>query len=145
MFSQNLPNSAAFTAILKMKLPQCNAIGVRAPPKRYFEINNNWQRVKIHLSGFRFHVTFDVNKPWKFGHWVNHPLPVYKLQLRHFVVNNSVPLSWCVSMLKIYFSFVSCVWWFIKWVDISLSLSKCEESSRSVPARNNQTSSTCVK
>ena len=32
MFSQNLPNSAAFTAILKMKLPQCNAIGVRAPP-----------------------------------------------------------------------------------------------------------------
>ena len=41
MFSQNLPNSAAFTAILKMKLPHCNAIGVRAPPKRYFEINNN--------------------------------------------------------------------------------------------------------
>ena len=32
MFSQNLPNSAAFTAILKMKLPQCNAIGVRTPP-----------------------------------------------------------------------------------------------------------------
>ena len=31
MFSQNLPNSAAFTAILKMKLPQCNAIGVRTP------------------------------------------------------------------------------------------------------------------
>ena len=30
--SQHLPNSAAqaFTAILKMKLPQCNAIGVRA-------------------------------------------------------------------------------------------------------------------
>ena len=32
MFSQNLPNSAAFTAILEMKLPQCNAIGVRTPP-----------------------------------------------------------------------------------------------------------------
>ena len=32
MFSQNLPISAAFTAILKMKLPQCNAIGVRTPP-----------------------------------------------------------------------------------------------------------------
>ena len=32
MFSQNLPISAAFTAILKIKLPQCNAIGVRTPP-----------------------------------------------------------------------------------------------------------------
>ena len=32
MFSQNLPNSAALTAILKLKLPQCNAIGVRTPP-----------------------------------------------------------------------------------------------------------------
>ena len=32
MFSQNLPNSATFTAILKLKLPQCNAIGVRTPP-----------------------------------------------------------------------------------------------------------------
>ena len=30
MFSQSLPISAAF--ILKMKLPQCNAIGVRTPP-----------------------------------------------------------------------------------------------------------------
>ena len=32
MFRQNLPNSAAFTAILKLKLPQCNAIGVGTPP-----------------------------------------------------------------------------------------------------------------
>ena len=32
MFSQNLPNSAAFTAILKLKLPQCNAIGMSTPP-----------------------------------------------------------------------------------------------------------------
>ena len=32
MFSQNLPIFATFTAILKMKLPQCNAIGVRTPP-----------------------------------------------------------------------------------------------------------------
>ena len=32
MFSQNLLNSAAFTSILKMKLPQCNAIRVRTPP-----------------------------------------------------------------------------------------------------------------
>ena len=32
MFSQNLPNSAVFTAILKLKLSQCNAIGVRTPP-----------------------------------------------------------------------------------------------------------------
>ena len=30
MFSQNLPISSVFTALLKMKLPQCNAIGVRA-------------------------------------------------------------------------------------------------------------------
>ena len=32
MFSQNLPIFAAFTAILKTKLPQCNAIGVHTPP-----------------------------------------------------------------------------------------------------------------
>ena len=32
MFRQNLPNSATLTAILKMKLPQCNAIGLRTPP-----------------------------------------------------------------------------------------------------------------
>ena len=32
MFSQNLPISAAFIAILKMKLSQCKAIGVRTPP-----------------------------------------------------------------------------------------------------------------
>ena len=32
MFSQNLPISTAFIAILEMELPQCNAIGVRTPP-----------------------------------------------------------------------------------------------------------------
>ena len=39
MFSQNLPNSAAFTALLKMKLPQCNAIGVRTPPARHVTLD----------------------------------------------------------------------------------------------------------
>ena len=34
IISQNLPKSAAFTALLKMKLPQCNAIGVRTPPSQ---------------------------------------------------------------------------------------------------------------
>ena len=46
MFSQNLPNSAVFTALLKMKLPQCNAECAH----RLVEINNKRQRVKIHLS-----------------------------------------------------------------------------------------------
>ena len=32
MFTQNLPISLAFIVILKMELPQCNAIGVRTPP-----------------------------------------------------------------------------------------------------------------
>ena len=32
MFSQNLPISTAFIAILEMELPQCNVIGVRTPP-----------------------------------------------------------------------------------------------------------------
>ena len=32
MFIQNLPISTVFIAILKMELPQCNAIGVRTPP-----------------------------------------------------------------------------------------------------------------
>ena len=31
-FCQNLPISTAFIAILKMELPQCNAIGVRTTP-----------------------------------------------------------------------------------------------------------------
>ena len=38
MFRQNLPNSAAFTAILKMKLPQCDAIGVHTPPGLSHEV-----------------------------------------------------------------------------------------------------------
>ena len=32
MFSQNLPSSTTFIAILEMELPQCDAIGVRTPP-----------------------------------------------------------------------------------------------------------------
>ena len=32
MFSQNLPISTAFIAILKMEPPQCNAFEVRTPP-----------------------------------------------------------------------------------------------------------------
>ena len=32
MFSQNVPISNAFIAILEMELPQCSAIGVRTPP-----------------------------------------------------------------------------------------------------------------
>ena len=41
----------------------------------------------IHLFTW-CHVTLDVNKSRKFGHSVNHPLPVYELRLRHSVVNN---------------------------------------------------------
>lgn len=33
MFIQNLPISAAFTALLKITLPQCHTIGVRTPPE----------------------------------------------------------------------------------------------------------------
>ena len=40
MFSQNLPISAAFTAILKITLPQCNVIGVRTPPNRQSSMSN---------------------------------------------------------------------------------------------------------
>ena len=32
IFIQNLLISTVFIAILKMELPQCNAIGVRTPP-----------------------------------------------------------------------------------------------------------------
>ena len=55
MFSQSLPISAAFTAILKMKLPQCNAIGVRTPPGMLRLSVNNWTaqplRIWKHLRG----------------------------------------------------------------------------------------------
>ena len=79
----------------------------------------------IHCRGYRdhvwCHVTFDITKPRKFGHWVNHPLPSYELRLRHFVVNNfqcreEFPCSKLTSF------FLSYVWLFIKWVDISLPL-----------------------
>ena len=50
MFRQNLPNSAAFTAILKMKLPQCNAIGVRTPPG--WQHFSNWPEPCSHESIF---------------------------------------------------------------------------------------------
>ena len=42
MFGQSLPISASFTAILKMKLPQCNAIGVRTPPGPYLNVARYW-------------------------------------------------------------------------------------------------------
>ena len=42
MFGQNLPISTSFTAILKMKLPQCNAIGVRTPPGPYLNVARYW-------------------------------------------------------------------------------------------------------
>ena len=44
----------------------------------------------IHIFGVTFHVqcyiTFDVNKPRKFGHCLNYPRPEF--WLRHFVKNN---------------------------------------------------------
>ena len=54
--------------------------------------------------GFRFHVyyhvTFDVNKPRKFGHWVELAAHVSKLRLWKFFLIN-FPLSRSVSTLKI--------------------------------------------
>ena len=50
MFRQSLLNSAAFTAILKMKLPQCNAIGVRTPPGR--QHFSNWPEPCSHEGMF---------------------------------------------------------------------------------------------
>ena len=49
-----------------------------------------FSKQEIYLSDVRFHVkchmTFVVNKPRKFGHWVNYPRPVNGL--RHFIVDN---------------------------------------------------------
>ena len=55
MFRQSLSISAAFTAILKMKLPQYNAIGVRTPPDHQQTVIDLATRacylVTKHLSG----------------------------------------------------------------------------------------------
>ena len=60
--------------------------------------------LEIHLLGFRFHVqchvTFDVNKPRKFGYLVEIAAHVSKLRLWKFFLNNC-PLSKNVSSLKI--------------------------------------------
>ena len=60
MFSQNLPNSAALTAILKMKLPQCNAIGVRTPPD-YDQTTESERRQLSHITnGYEATLTSSV-------------------------------------------------------------------------------------
>ena len=48
-FSQNLPISVAFTAILKIKFPHCNAIGVHTPPGTVFPAKKGTKRHTMHL------------------------------------------------------------------------------------------------
>ena len=55
MFSQNLPNFAAFTAIFKVKLPQCYAIGVRTPP------GLSYPRTRISMSMAQLVILFTLN------------------------------------------------------------------------------------
>ena len=55
MFSQNLPNFAAFTAIFKVKLPQCYAIGVRTPP------GLSYPRTRISMSMALLVILFTLN------------------------------------------------------------------------------------
>ena len=47
MFRQNLRNSAALVAILKMKLPQCNVIGLRTRPAL-----NAWLHCFLNMRNF---------------------------------------------------------------------------------------------
>ena len=47
MFRQNLRNSAALVAVLKMKLPQCNVIGLRTPPAL-----NAWLHCFLNMHNF---------------------------------------------------------------------------------------------
>ena len=58
MFSQNFPISAAFTAILKIKLPQCNAIGVRTSPRLIWltaiALLTHFKAEKVPCCYFRF-------------------------------------------------------------------------------------------
>ena len=52
--SQNLLISAAFSAIFKMKLPQCNAIGVRTPLDRgYPSFGNFDSTIPIDIAGMK--------------------------------------------------------------------------------------------
>ena len=76
------------------------------------ECNNT----SIHLLGFRL-----VNKPRKFGHWVELAAHVSKLRLWKFFLNN-FPLSRSVSSLKIDIFLLAFIWSFIKQVVISLPL-----------------------
>ena len=119
--------------------------GLNAPS--CFRLKGNINR--LHCRGYRdhvqCHVTFVVNKPRKFGHWVNHPLPLYELRLRHFVVNN-FQCREEISMLKIDFFFcIMCLiiyqasWYF------ATAIVDAKTIARSVPAWNNHTSSACVR
>ena len=53
IFSQTLPISTAFTAILKITLPQCNAIGVRTLHDYFlcvgFEVNFQAYKPKLYM------------------------------------------------------------------------------------------------
>ena len=77
----------------------------------------------IHIFGDRFHVkchvTFDVNKPRKFKHWLNYPRP--RFWLRYFVVDN-FHCGEAYLCSKLIFFFVLYVLLFSKKVDISLPL-----------------------
>ena len=77
MFRQNLPISAAFTAILKMKLPQCKAIGVRTAPVTKWTCLNlcvrhvPWRHASYTLGDLSqplFHVSADL---LHFNNWSN--------------------------------------------------------------------------
>ena len=73
MFSQNVPISAAFTAILKTKLPQCNAIGVRTPPTHVLRLIAYiiWPLLETWYS---FVCSFFNLRFWRFFRIRSHPL-----------------------------------------------------------------------
>ena len=71
MFSQNVPISAAFTAILKTKLPQCNAIGVRTPPAHVLIAYIIWPLLETWYS---FVCSFFNLRFWRFFRIRSHPL-----------------------------------------------------------------------
>ena len=73
MFSQNVPISAAFTAILKTKLPQCNAIGVRTPPAHVLRLIAYiiWPLLETWYS---FVCSFFNLRFWRFLRIRSHPL-----------------------------------------------------------------------
>ena len=80
----------------------------------------------------------------KFGHWVNHPPPVYELRLQHFVFNYFHYREAFLCSKLTFFCFICLIVYQTSWY-CAIARVDMKNLAGSVSARINQTSSGCVQ